>query len=100
MALAGARPALRDRREFERMASEKVAAFSESWNAMAWEVTRANMSLAASYVRMFWLPWLYGTRSFSPRARRTALRVLDKGIDPVHRRAVANARRLAHTKLR
>ena len=45
MALAGSRPSARDRREFERMSAEKVAAFYESWSAMLVEVLRANAKL-------------------------------------------------------
>jgi hypothetical protein len=100
IALAGACPSPRDRKEFQRMTTEKIAAASESWNAMAIEATRANVSLSASWFRMVWCPWLGGTRPFPSHLHKAAVRVLDKGIGPVHRRAVANARRLARTKLR
>jgi hypothetical protein len=85
------------------MSSEKVTAFGESWNAMAMQAFRANQLLAASFLRAFWVP--------SPRAKASAyaavgqlqgaaLGVLVKGMAPVHRKAVANAKRLARTKLR
>ena len=54
MALAGAFPTARDQREFRQMGAEKMAAFTESWNAMAAEAFRANFSLATS----FWRSWL------------------------------------------
>lgn len=100
MALAGAYPTVRDRDEFQRMATEKMAAFSESWGAMAAETARANLSLAASVWRMAWFPWLSGKPPAAWHFPGAALEVLGKGIAPVHRRAVANARRLARTKLR
>ncbi len=100
MAMAGAFPTVRDRREFRRMGTEKMAAFTESWNAMAMEGIRANLALTASFWRSVWFPWL-GAKPLAPRRlRNAALGVLDKGISPVHRRAVANARRLARTGLR
>ncbi len=97
MALAGTCSTARDRREFRQMGVEKMAAFAESWNAMAIETVRASYVLAAS----FWWTWLTGKR-FPPTGRQlrnATLGVLGKGIDPIHRRAVANAKRLARTTL-
>ena len=67
MLAAGANPSARDRREFQRMGSEKVLAFWESMSAMGVEAFKANASL-------------WG--------------ILEKGLAPVHKRAKANARRL------
>jgi hypothetical protein len=39
-------------------------------------------------------------RRLSAHARRTALAVLGSGLAPVHRRAVANARRLRRVRVR
>jgi hypothetical protein len=80
------------------MGAEKAAAFMESWNAMAAQAFRANYVLAAS----FWRSWLTGKPSqFSAAQLRNAtIDVLGKGFSPVHRRAVANAKRLARTRLR
>ena len=99
MAMAGVSPTARDRKEFRRMGTEKMAAFTESWNAMTIEAFRANQALTASLWRSVWLPWLSGTPSMSSHLHNAALGVLGKGIAPVHRRAVANARRLARTNL-
>jgi len=98
MALAGAPPTARDQREFRQMGTEKMAAFTESWNAMATQAFRANYVLATS----FWRSWLSGRPSpFSgSQLHSAALGVLGKGLGPVHRRAVANAKRLARTRLR
>jgi hypothetical protein len=98
MALAGASPTARDRREFRNMSAEKVAAFTESWNAMAAQAFLSNYVLAAS----FWRSCLGGKPSpvTGSQMHDAACEVLTKGIGPVHRRAVANAKRLAKTRLR
>lgn len=103
MALSGPKLSPRDRKEFERMVAEKNAAFGESWNAMAAQAALANQALAASFFRSF----LSASRGKNPSAaasasqlHKAALGVLGKGLAPVHRKAVANAKRLARTKLR
>jgi hypothetical protein len=101
MALAGPSPSLRDRREFGRMTAEKIAAFHESWNAMILASFYASQQAATTLVQQMWMPWSVArTRGTAGAVRRTALRVLGKGIAPVHRRAVANARRLGRAKAR
>jgi hypothetical protein len=103
MAIAGPTLSARDRKEFERMVAEKHTAFSEAWQAMATQSVRANQALAASLMR--------SALSSSPADKPTpakvaaqmheaALGVLGSGLAPVHRKAVANAKRLARTKLR
>ena len=72
MALAGHSPTARDRREFQRMGTEKMWAFYESWNAMFLQMA---------------LSWHQG-----PMA------VLATGMAPIRRRAVANARRLGRRR--
>ena len=98
MALAGTSPTARDQREFRQMGAEKMAAFTESWNAMATQAFRANYLFATS----FWRSWLAGKPSplSGSQLHNAALGVLGKGLGPVHRRAVANAKRLARTRLR
>lgn len=95
LATAGPTPSTRDRREFERMSAEKVAAFYESWHAM-W------MAAFTAYVRAWfsWPPWTPFTSKASHRShrRKAALGVLTAGLAPVHRRAVANARRLGRVR--
>ena len=88
MALAGANPNARDRREFHAMGQEKLAAFWQSWFAMGWAMVEAS--------QLAWVALLQG-------ARMPALDVhgiLSRGLAPVHRRATSNARRLARTRLR
>jgi len=99
MAIAGISPTARDRKEFRRMRTEKTAAFTESWNAMAMETLRANQALSASFWRSIWLPWFGAQPSAASHLHNAALGILGKGIAPVHRRAIANARRLTRTRL-
>jgi len=103
IALSGPKPSPRDRKEFERMVAEKNAAFAESWKAMAAQAALANQALAASFFQSF----LSAARGKKPSAAATAnqlhkaaLGVVGKGLAPVHRKAVANAKRLSRTKLR
>ena len=103
MTIAGPVLTERDRKEFARMSEEKAAAFRESWEAMATQALRANQALAEAWLRAFWSPSPKRKPTAQAMARQmqsAALGVLGKGIAPVHRRAVANAKRLGRTKLR
>ena len=103
MALAGHTPSARDREEFDLMSHEKSAAFLESWQAMAVQSMRANQALSMSFFRAFWSPTMTGKMSMGgigAQIQNAALGVLGKGMAPVHRRAVANAKRLSRTTLR
>ena len=98
MAVAGPTPSARDRKEFQRMGAEKMAAFGESWNAMTVQALHAHQTLAASFFRAFWSPSLKSRPSASAVAaqvQNATLGVLSKGMAPMHRKAVANAKRLA-----
>ena len=101
MARAGASPSLRDREEFYLMAAEKVAAFYESWGAMALEMYRITLRLSLAATPGFWFRWPVTTRSSRAaydQWQRTFFAVLGKGVAPIHRRAVANAKRLARRR--
>ena len=107
MATSGHRPSAQDRREFHRMGAEKLAAFGEAWQAMAWQVLKSNQHLALSMMRAWWP--LLDPRVVSKAAaldqaaqawQAATLDVLGQGLRPVHRRAVANARRLGRTRAR
>jgi len=102
MALAGPHPSARDRREFHRMVNEKQVAFAHAWSDMAMQAFRANRALATSMLRSFFTPFSTGTPSISPavQVQNAAVDVLSRGLAPIHRKAVSNARRLAKTKLR
>ena len=103
MAIAGPSVSERDRKELQRMSAEKTTAFIESWNAMTMQALIANQALAASFFRSFWPPLLKGrpsTGAVAAQLHSAALGILGKGMAPVHRKATANAKRLARTKLR
>ena len=85
------------------MIAEKKTAFAQAWQAMATQTVRANQTLAASFFRSMWSPAGWGKPSVGnvvTQVHGAALGILDKGMSPVHRKAVANAKRLARTKLR
>lgn len=101
MAIAGHRPSAKDQREFQRMGAEKLAAFGEAWQAMTLQMLKSNQQLAASMMRSWWpgaavrsgktaAPWVQAAAQW----QQATLDILGQGIRPVHRRAVANARRL------
>lgn len=103
MVMAGPLPSERDRTEFKRMVDEKHTAFAESWSAMTAQAYAANQALALTVWRTLCYPWLGG--GATPGAMVTQMHtagmgVLNKGLAPVHRTAMANARRLARTPLR
>jgi hypothetical protein len=103
MAMAGTPMSERDRKEFQGMVDEKKTAFTQAFTAMAAQTMRANQTLAASMWGALWSP--SRRKSPSPLAwaalwQDAALGVLAKGIAPVHRKAVANAKRLGKTRLR
>ena len=103
MAIAGVSPSARDRREFHRMGTEKITALNEALNAMAVQTFRANQQLTLSFMQSFWFPWVRGRpslKSGSRQLRNAALGILGKGMAPVRRRAVANAKRLGRAKRR
>lgn len=100
MALAGAQPSARDRREFARMSSEKRAAFNESWLAMGLQAWRVQQQMALAFWQAAWMPWAGARLPSATQWQSAALGVLGQGLKPVHRRAVANAKRLGGQRRR
>ena len=100
LALAGPAPSARDRQEFRRMGAEKAAAFAESWNAMALQAFEANQTLALSFLRAFGSPARpkASAASAARRVGRAVTGIVQAGLAPVHRCAVANAKRLSRTQ--
>ena len=101
MASAGATPSARDRAEFHRMGVEKLAAASEAWTAMATQAFLENQKFALGLTQSLWFPWLRPTptvKSVSRQMNRAMVATLGKGVAPVRRRAVANAKRLGRIK--
>ena len=103
MAHAGPHLSARDRKEFARMVAEKNEAFGAAWQAMAVHGARAQQAFGASLFASF-LAVARGRRPSPARSvaqlQHATLGILGKGLGPVHRKAVANAKRLARTKLR
>jgi hypothetical protein len=101
MTLVGPTLSDRDRKEFQMMVSEKHAAFVQAWSDMALYAFRANQALTASMLRFLFTPFSYRKpASAAAQVHHAAVGVLDKGMTPIHLKAVSNARRLARTRLR
>jgi len=94
MALAGPTISARDRKEFTGIVTEKQAAVAQAWMGMFAEGLRLQQQFALSL--------LTGAtpRTHAARAKSAASRIASAGLAPIHRTAVANAKRLARTKLR
>lgn len=88
IALAGPVPNARDQREFYAMGQEKVHAFWQSWFAIGWAMLEAMQQGTIAMLQGARVP-LVDTHA-----------ILSRGIAPVHRKATANARRLARITLR
>ena len=88
-----------DHKEMHLMGAEKIAAATEAWNAMAAQALLENQKLALSMMQSFWFPWMRRS-SASRQLSDAALNILGKGMAPVSRRAVANAKRLGRPKRR
>jgi hypothetical protein len=101
MLFAGPMPSADDRKEFKLMSDEKLEAFKESWAAMATETVLAQQRLAVgmttSMLKAAWFPWIASTSNdmFANQMGNATMGVLNKGMEPVRKRAVANARRLS-----
>lgn len=102
LTLASPMPSSRDRKEFRLMGTEKAAAIAESWSAMAIEMQRAWLGpwMSPAFWAMPWGATPRRTRAMASHSRRAALAMLAGATAPVHRRAVANARRLRRVPLR
>lgn len=101
MATAGPTPSAADRRELERMHSEKAEAFLDGWSAMWRESLQLQQQAALAMMGGWWNPQSTIAKLTSPAAlTRNAAAILGAGIAPTRKRAVANAKRLATGKRR
>lgn len=87
MAKAGLLPNARDQKEFIGMVVEKQVAFVQSWVGMASEMGKLQ--------QQFFLAPFLGRR---PNLQKSLNAVAAKGIEPVRRKAVANAKRLSRSR--
>ena len=102
MVLAGPMPSERDQVEFKRMVEEKKQAFTESWLAMTTQTLLAHQAIATTAWRSLCFPWLGGgatPAALASQMQNASFRVIHKAMAPVHRTAMANARRLSKTPL-
>ena len=88
------------------MGTEKIEALVEIWTAMVMQAARANQQLLVPMMRMWSVPWI-GLPLSAPRIsrgvavrrlERTGLALMASAVAPMHRRAVANAKRLHRRK--
>ena len=102
MVSAGPKLSERDLKEFEMMVNEKHKAFAQAWSGMAMHALRANHAFTESMLRFFFRPFSYdwpSAASAVAHAQNAVIGLLSKGLTPIHRKAVSNARRLAKTRL-
>lgn len=89
IALEGASPSARGRSELFAMVLEKQIAFAQAWSAMWTEAMRMQLQFGAAW--MVSVP----TAAQASRIADTGLqRIAAQALAPVHRRVVANSRRL------
>jgi hypothetical protein len=111
MLAAGTAPSVKDQREFLLMSSEKAEAFVEAWLAVTMRMFTGNQQLALSMLRLWWMPWtgsplstswsapqLRALRSAQGQLQDAGLGVMALALAPVHKRAIANAKRLSRRK--
>ena len=102
-ALAGPVMSPRDRKEFHRMVHEKQAAFAKAFWEMALQIFRINLQLTTTLFRTLFVPFALASpspRSEAAKSHRSVVAVLSKGLAPIHRTAVLNAKRLSKTSIR
>jgi len=87
-----------DPAEFQRMGTEKFAAFQEAWGAMAMQAVLENQKLALSLLQSFWFPWIRPRSSMARQLSDAGMSILAEGMAPVSRRAVENAKRLGRSR--
>ena len=99
---AGLAPTRADRREMHRMVSEKMEAFLASQVAMALRMHELWLDAWMRTLQSWWIPRasFIDARAAMRDVERAWHDVLDRGIAPIHRTAMANARRLNRTRRR
>lgn len=98
MARAGSEPNAKDRREVTRMGQEKVDAWYEGSLAIGQRVFEANLELAGLLWRQVFWGGALSPAALTAWLARLGPEVLTASLVPVHRRVVANNRRLARSR--
>jgi len=96
MALAGAKPTARDRREVSRMGQEKVDAWNEAVQATGMRLLQANLAMGTLLLRQAW-GGAPAPATFANSVTKLSSDLLADTLAPYHRRVVANSRRLSRT---
>lgn len=101
LAASGPMLSLQDQQDLQEMVSEKQTAFTQSFVAMSMQMMVSQQELAMKAMKS--LIWPTGSANANlmqaaDDAQSAALDVLDKGLDPIHKTAVANAKRLNKKK--
>lgn len=94
MALSSPTPSVRDRKEFTGMVIEKQVAMFQAGMATLLEAWRWQQNFAMALLTGA------SARQHHAAAQSAAVRMAGSAIGPFHRKAVANAKRLARTRLR
>jgi len=97
LALAGWTPSQRDRREFQRMGIEKVAAWMDGWSAMQ---LQAMQSMQAAWLNAFFNPFgaPWSQEAGLRQAQDFWMALFAHGLEPARRRVRSNMRRLARIR--
>ena len=101
LAASGPMLSRQDQQDLHEMVSEKQTAFTESFVAMSMQVMASQQELTMKAMKS--VIWPKGTANSNfmqaaDDAHNAALDVLDKGLEPIHKTAVANAKRLNKKK--
>jgi len=101
LAEAGPMLSRKDQQELQAMVSEKQLAFTQSAMAMSMQMMISQQELALRAIKNVWWP-VGGAHAnihkAADDAHSAALDVLNKGLSPIHKKAVANAKRLNKKK--
>ena len=98
MAFAGPDPSARDKKEFFGMVEEKQKAFTESWLEMSAHAVTSNQAMAVSFFEAMMWPkggYVKASQQLSEQMQDAGMEMLSKGLTPVHKKAVSNAKRLS-----
>lgn len=98
MALAGANPGNRDKKEFHGMITEKYVGFTKAWFAMGVATIRANLVISGFMVTGFFNPFSrnkFSVFALAGKVQEESMNVLNKGLTPLHKKVVSNSKRLA-----
>lgn len=99
MAMAGPDPSGRDKKEFVDMVEEKQQAFAESWMNMSLHAMQSNHAMGLSLLEAMVWPkggsYFKASQQLTQQLHDSQVEMLNKGLAPVHKKVLSNAKRLA-----